>query len=380
MTLSPLASDAPVIVYIDFKSPYAYLAIEPTRELERQLGVQFDWRPFVLDIPSYLGSARLGKAGEVVEQQRSEEQWSGVKYAYYDCRRYANLWGLKIRGTEKIWDTNLVSTAMLWTRLISHAATQQFIDSVYPRFWVRDLDIESEEVVAGLLSAGGLDGQAFLEWAHNGGSAINADFQSAAFEAGVYGVPTFVVDGERYFGREHLPRVRWHIEGGRGDAPDIANPLPAELLPHASLPEHVYVGVDSSLDSLRAIPELAALLKNYSGAVSWVRVTSKEPSVSKADGDDNADGLTSRSAMHRQFRKDNAAASRERYGVLGVAEDSYPEAIEALLNSLNIKLSPDVPEKLLRPAMPGVNVLLDDEIFIGRQHLPLLAKKLGLGG
>lgn len=379
MPLSPLVSEAPAIVYIDFKSPYAYLAIEPTRELERQLGVQFDWRPFVLDIPSYLGSARLGKAGEVVEQQRSEEQWSGVKYAYYDCRRYANLWGLKIRGTEKIWDTNLVSTAMLWTRQISHAATQQFIDSVYPRFWVRDLDIENEEVVAGLLSTCGLDGQAFLEWAREEGTALNADFQNAAFEAGVYGVPTFVVDGERYFGREHLPRVRWQIEGGRGDAPDIANPLPADLLPYASLPEHVYVGVDSSLDSLRAIPELAALLKNYSGAVSWVRVTSKEPSVSKVEGDDNADGVSSRSAMHRQYRKDNAAASRERYGVLGVAEDSYPEAIEVLLNSLNIQLSLDVPEKLQRPAMPGVNVLLDDEIFIGRQHLPLLAKKLCLG-
>ena len=64
MILQPLATDSPAIVYLDFKSPYAYLAIEPTRALERKLGVQFDWRPFVLDIPSYLGSARLDEAGK----------------------------------------------------------------------------------------------------------------------------------------------------------------------------------------------------------------------------------------------------------------------------------------------------------------------------
>ena len=116
MTIEPLATKSPVIVYLDFKSPYAYLAVEPTRELERELGVQFDWRPFVLDIPSYLGSARLDKTGSVIEQSRSNEQWSGVKYAYYDCRRYANLRNLTIRGTEKIWDTNLVATAMLWVK------------------------------------------------------------------------------------------------------------------------------------------------------------------------------------------------------------------------------------------------------------------------
>ena len=31
--MQPLESTAPLVVYIDFKSPYAYLAIEPTRKL-----------------------------------------------------------------------------------------------------------------------------------------------------------------------------------------------------------------------------------------------------------------------------------------------------------------------------------------------------------
>ena len=42
-------SNAPLIVHIDFKSPYAFLAIEPTRRMLAELGLQADWRPFVLD-------------------------------------------------------------------------------------------------------------------------------------------------------------------------------------------------------------------------------------------------------------------------------------------------------------------------------------------
>ena len=82
--MHPLQSDQPLIVYVDFKSPYAYLAVDPTRALARELGVEVDWRPLVLDIPSFLGSAKLGSSGKVVEQKRSSAQWSTVKYSYYD--------------------------------------------------------------------------------------------------------------------------------------------------------------------------------------------------------------------------------------------------------------------------------------------------------
>ena len=54
------SSDSPLIVHIDFKSPYAFLAIEPTRQMLKSLGVVADWRPFVLDIGSYLGTREVG--------------------------------------------------------------------------------------------------------------------------------------------------------------------------------------------------------------------------------------------------------------------------------------------------------------------------------
>src|SRR5438309_4147491 len=109
----PLTSASPLIAYIDYKSPYAYLAKDLTYALEDELGIEVDWRPFTLDIPSYLGSARLDEQGRVVESKRTASQWGMVKYSYYDVRRYGSLRELTIRGTSKIWDSSLAGIGML---------------------------------------------------------------------------------------------------------------------------------------------------------------------------------------------------------------------------------------------------------------------------
>ena len=74
-----LRGDSALVVYIDLKSPYAYLAIDPTRAMAKKVGVEIEWRPFTLDIPTYLGSAKLDAKGKAVTQSRTATQWSGVK-------------------------------------------------------------------------------------------------------------------------------------------------------------------------------------------------------------------------------------------------------------------------------------------------------------
>ena len=69
-----------ITAYIDYKSPYAYLAVDPTIAMADELGVEVDWRPFTLDIPSYLGSARLDKEGKVVDGQHASGTPDGRKH------------------------------------------------------------------------------------------------------------------------------------------------------------------------------------------------------------------------------------------------------------------------------------------------------------
>ena len=212
----PLTSVAPLIVYIDYKSPYAYLAKDPTYAIEDQLGIEIDWRPFTLDIPSYLGSARLDEQGRVVESQRTAGQWSTVKYGYRDVRRYGSLRSLVVRGTTKIWDSSLAAIGMLWAKEQSKAVLRTYSGLVYERFWKRELDIEDVAVIEGVLDQAGARTAGFQAYASGEGRALHDHIQRAAFDAGIFGVPTYVAGGEVFFGREHLPRVRWLLTGGRG--------------------------------------------------------------------------------------------------------------------------------------------------------------------
>ncbi len=222
MRAAELRGAATLAVYIDLKSPYAYLALDPTRAMARGCGVDIDWRPFTLDIPSYLGSAKLDAGAKQVESsKRSKSQWTGVRYAYADARRYANLTGKIVRGTVKIWDSSLAGIALLWAKRFG--LSDSFLDAAYPPFWKRELDIEQLPVIEGVLASAGIGTRGFAAFAYGEGRALHDQINAAAFGAGVFGVPTYLVDDEMWFGREHLPRVEWILGGRSGAAPDVAN-------------------------------------------------------------------------------------------------------------------------------------------------------------
>jgi 2-hydroxychromene-2-carboxylate isomerase len=204
-----------VTVYSDYKSPYAYLAKDLAYALEEEAGCRVEWLPYVLDIPSFLGSAELDAAGRLVQAERNAHQWRRVRYSYMDCRRQARARGLTIRGPQKIWNSSLAAVGMLFAKRQGARVFRGYHDRVFERFWRRELDIENPAVVAAALAEAGADTGGFAEYLGGEGSRELRSVQQAAEEAGVFGVPTFIVDGELYWGREHLADVRVRLRSGR---------------------------------------------------------------------------------------------------------------------------------------------------------------------
>jgi len=194
-------------VYSDYKSPYAYLAKDPAYDLERDTGVRLEWLPYTLDIPAYLGSATLDAGGKVLEQSRNAHQWRRVKYSYMDCRREANRRGLTIRGPRKIFDSSLANIGLLYAR--QHDVFRAYHDRVFERFWKRELDIESPNALVAVLAECGADTKEFVGFLDGEGRRELRRIQQEAEAAGVFGVPSYVLDdGDLYWGREHLPHIR----------------------------------------------------------------------------------------------------------------------------------------------------------------------------
>jgi 2-hydroxychromene-2-carboxylate isomerase len=199
-------------VFSDYKSPYAYLAKDLAYDLEQETGVALEWLPYTLDIPAYLGSATLDAGGKVVEQSRNAHQWRRVKYSYLDCRREANRRGLTIRGPRKIFDSTLANIGMLYAQ--RHGVFRAYHDRVFERFWQRELDIESAAALAAVLTQCGADTKDFPAFLAGEGRRQLEAIQREAEAAGVFGVPSYLIDdGDLYWGREHLPHIREVVTG-----------------------------------------------------------------------------------------------------------------------------------------------------------------------
>jgi 2-hydroxychromene-2-carboxylate isomerase len=185
-----------ITVHIDFKSPYAYLAVGPALALEVEYDVRLAWRPYVLEIPLYLGSV----------EARNDHQWRRVRYSYMDARRLANRRGLVVLGPKKIFDSRLAAIGMLFAQ--RQGVFDAYRTITFDRFWKRRLDIEDIEAVRGVLAECGADTSGFAAYAEGEGRETLDRVIEEAHAAGVFGVPTFVLDGELFWGGDSLPLLR----------------------------------------------------------------------------------------------------------------------------------------------------------------------------
>jgi 2-hydroxychromene-2-carboxylate isomerase len=187
-----------VDLWLDLKSPYSFLAKDPAYALERELGVTLRLRPYALDI--------LG-AYNVADPKVAERGLRRIKYLYADVRRFANQRGMTIRGPQKIFDSSLANIGMIYAKRCG--VFRDYHDRVFERFWRRELDIESPTALAAVLTECGADAAGFPAFLEGEGQAQLRDVQREAEAAGVFGVPSFLLErGELYWGREHLPRIR----------------------------------------------------------------------------------------------------------------------------------------------------------------------------
>ena len=194
-----------IIHYFDYKSPYAYLAQAELFQLNETLGLNIEWYPYTLDIPSYLGSAELDDEGHIISESRNAHQWRRVKYAYMDCRREARDRGLILRGPRKIFDSSIAHIGFLYAR--RHGDFRRYHDTVYAQFWRHELDIEDLAAIAATLRASGIDSDNFSTFAALEGRRIHDDMRREAEVRGVFGVPSYLVGDELFWGAERLQRA-----------------------------------------------------------------------------------------------------------------------------------------------------------------------------
>ena len=186
-----------VDLWLDLRSPYSFLAKDPAYALEKEFDVTLRLRPFALNL------AIIANLNDPAALQNGLRK---VKYLYADARRFAAPRGLTILGPKKIFDQKLAHLA--WLHADRQGRGRALIDIAYPRFFKRELDYEDPAAIGALLREAGADPAGFEAFAAGDGPKELAAHQQEAESQGVFAVPTFVVDGELFWGQDRIDFVR----------------------------------------------------------------------------------------------------------------------------------------------------------------------------
>jgi 2-hydroxychromene-2-carboxylate isomerase len=190
---------AGIILWSDYVSPYAFVAKAWAYALEADYEVVLHWRPYTLDIASFQGSV----------EERDPHHWRRVRYAYMDARRFANKQGLTLMGPKKVYFARTVNAGMLYAQ--KHGAFRRYNDLAFDRFWRRALDPESVEAVEALLVEAGAPA-GFAAFLAGEGGAEHDRLRNEAEGSGVFGVPTFVFEGELFWGGDRVGLLRERLD------------------------------------------------------------------------------------------------------------------------------------------------------------------------
>ncbi len=190
--------------FYDYGSPYSYIANSQLPGLCQRTGCRIEYRPMLLG-GVFKATGNRSPAEEPVEAKRL--------YFGSETRRWVAHYGLAFRNNPHF----PVNTLLLMRH--AHAAVrcqvfERFHAAAFAGLWEREKDLSDPAVLAEELEAAGLDAGRLAE------AAADAEVKGAlretteeAVERGVFGAPSFFVDGELYFGNDRLDFVERALVG-----------------------------------------------------------------------------------------------------------------------------------------------------------------------
>jgi 2-hydroxychromene-2-carboxylate isomerase len=210
--VTSLVVDRPTVC-IDFKNPKAYLTLAPTFALEDELGIAFDWLPLIVSPMS------RPKAEQPGEDRGTRHRRIRAQYYERDTRRYASVYGIELGDLYRNPDVSIASIGLLWAKERSPTAVRAYLKSVFERYWAGGFDIEEAAAIERIMRDVGIGTAGWASFVAEPGRA-SLDSTSAMLRgAGLFDVPAYVVDDELFFGRQHLPMIRWMLTGKVGEPP-----------------------------------------------------------------------------------------------------------------------------------------------------------------
>ncbi|MDF2695926.1 MAG: 2-hydroxychromene-2-carboxylate isomerase [Labilithrix sp.] len=185
-------------VYWDFSSPFAYLGIAQVEALARRTGAKVVSHPILLGgLFRSIGTPDVPLATFSAAKQQ---------YTMTDLHRWASFWTLPFRFPSR-FPTNSIKALRVYLALASDEHRTRFRDATFRAYWAEDRDITDEQVLIDCVGDEALAREALLR---AGSDEVKATLRKSTEDAaarGVFGVPTFGVGDDLFWGQDRLTLV-----------------------------------------------------------------------------------------------------------------------------------------------------------------------------
>ena len=182
--------------YYDFGSPTAYLAWS-------QLSILDNNRFKINYYPVLLGGIFAATSNRSPIHVDAKAKWM-----WRDLQMYASKYKVVLNHN----DSFPVNTLYLMRGAIyakKNNVIEKYNEIMFKAMWQSNVNLSEPGNIINTLKDGGLDSKEFLSAAEN--QDIKDELKgvtSIAIEKGLFGVPTFIVDGELFFGQD---RMHWFL-------------------------------------------------------------------------------------------------------------------------------------------------------------------------
>jgi 2-hydroxychromene-2-carboxylate isomerase len=189
--------------WFDFTCPYAYLASTRIEALVDRTGAELVVCPFLL--------GGVFRARGVAQNLASTLNPAKAAHNAADLVRHAELFGVTLASPHH---HPMRTVTALRALLAVGTPSMELVHRFYAAYWVRGIDLSTDEGVATILEEAGLDPDAVLTRARS--PEIEAELRARtdqALERGVFGAPAMVVGGRQFWGQDRLDEVERALGG-----------------------------------------------------------------------------------------------------------------------------------------------------------------------
>lgn len=181
--------------WFELGSNYSYLSMMRIEELARQYAVHIDWHPFLLG--PIFKSFGWETSPFVLQKEKGNYMWHDIAR---QCRKHGLPW---TRPTTFPRPTLLPMRVAIWAQ--SEPWLAAFCRRVMTMNFAEDRDVHTEEAIRPVLEELGLNASGVLDAAQSIQNKERLRNQTErARTLGIFGAPTFIVNGSMYWGNDRL--------------------------------------------------------------------------------------------------------------------------------------------------------------------------------